>query len=78
MININWKAVNSSQITHIAHNNWQQTLYIMFKNGKVYSYSPVSKDIFTEMLNSESVGGYFHKHIKTNSQLKPTQENEKQ
>lgn len=42
------------------------TLYVRFKNGAVYSYSGVPKEVFKELCNTDSVGKYFSLHIKNN------------
>lgn len=73
MKKIDFTPVKSSQIKGIHHENG--TLYIKFKNGKIYSYSPVNKDGFEEFKNSDSLGKYFHSHIKMNSELKIQHEN---
>ena len=63
-----FEPVLSSQIREIAFA--EETIYVKFKQGKVYSYEPCSKEMYDEFKNAESVGGYFHKNLKTNSKLK--------
>lgn len=54
--------VNSSQISYIGYEGTD--LYIKFKNGTVYKYANVPKDLFDNLKNSKSVGKYFTDHIK--------------
>lgn len=63
-----FKPVRSSQLKEVAHHG--DTLYVRFRNGKVYSYSPVSAEKHDEFMSSESLGSYFHKNFKMNSTLK--------
>lgn len=67
-----FKPVKSSQLKEVAHDG--DTLYVRFKNKKVYSYAPVSKKQYDEFINSDSLGSYFHKNFKMNSKLKIQQE----
>ncbi|MEX0313432.1 MAG: KTSC domain-containing protein [Allomuricauda sp.] len=46
------------------------TLYIRFRNNKLYSYSPVAKEKWEEFKKAESIGKYFHANFKMNSELK--------
>jgi hypothetical protein len=62
-----WETVRSSQLKEIAHND--NVLYIKFKSGKTYSYSPVTKEKYEEFKNAESAGKYFHTNFKMNSEL---------
>jgi len=57
------QSVKSSTILAIGWEN--NTLRITF-NNRTYSYSNVPKNVFDEMVLSESVGKYFHAHIKNN------------
>ncbi len=44
-------------------------LYVLFKTGVAYMYSPVSYTMFDAMVKQESVGSWFHKNIKTNKDI---------
>jgi len=59
--------VISSTISEVGHKD--DILYIAFQNGKTYAYAPVSVQTFDALTHAESVGKYFHKHIKGNSSL---------
>jgi hypothetical protein len=63
-----FESVRSSQLKEIAHND--NVLYVKFKSGKTYSYSPVTKEKYEEFKDAESVGKYFHTNFKMNSELK--------
>lgn len=54
--------VISSDLKSIGYENG--TLYVMFRNGKTYSYSGVPYDVFTSLLNAESKGKFFSKYIR--------------
>lgn len=62
-----FKKVASSQIKEIGYVEQEETLYIKFRNRKLYSYWPVSKEQYAEFENSNSKGSFFHKKIKQNS-----------
>jgi len=65
-LNLYFRPVTSSQIKEVAYDQKSETLYIRFKkNDKTYSYTPISKKTHQEMMKSDSVGKYFHKHIKS-------------
>ena len=56
--------VESEAIESVGHEQGSQTLEIEFKNKSIWQYHPVTGDIFTEFMNSESKGKYFYAHIK--------------
>ncbi len=57
--------VKSSQLKEVAYDAASETLYVRFHNtGKVYSYSPVSQEKFDGLLAADSVGKYYHAHIR--------------
>lgn len=57
---------NSSNIEAIGHKNG--TLSVRFKGGKIYDYSNFPEELHTKWmaahLAGESVGSFFHHHIK--------------
>lgn len=58
-----FQPTNSSNIKAIAHDG--EDLYINFHKGnKVFAYRMVSEGTYYEMLESESVGKFFHSRIK--------------
>lgn len=38
-------------------------LRILFKNGRLYDYYGVTKELYNDFLESESKGSFFHKNI---------------
>ena len=54
--------VTSKMIESVGHEG--DTLYVKFGGGTTYKYSPVSGEEYAELLNSDSVGGYFSRNIK--------------
>lgn len=63
--------VKSSQIKSIGYDDTSSTLEIEFtsKNNPVWRYSPVTQNGYTALINADSVGKYFHEHIKFNKLL---------
>lgn len=66
-------SVKSSNISQIGFDEKRQMSFgqeplsvmrIVFKNGAVYDYYRVPKSEFESLIKAESVGIYFHKHIK--------------
>lgn len=60
--------VKSSQLKGIAHDN--ETLHVLFKSKKIYSYHPVTKEQYDKFYASDSLGSYFHKNFKMNPELR--------
>lgn len=66
MAKVQMIVVASSNIEAIGHTenvDKKETLFIRFKNGSCYEYQDVPLKIYTDFLNSESKGRYFHQHI---------------
>lgn len=59
--------VNSSHIEAVGYDATKKKLFIKFNSGHIWHYTPVTEGGYHEFLKAESVGTYFHKHIKTNS-----------
>lgn len=66
---IDFLPVQSSQIKEIGHDGSSNTLFVRFKNNKLYSYHPVDKEMYGEFKDAKSQGAYFHKNLKMNSEL---------
>jgi len=60
-----WEA-SSSAILSFGHSGINYLLDIEFNDGSVYRYSNVTLDVFTELLNADSHGGYFNANIRNN------------
>lgn len=56
------KLVESSNISHIGYDGG--TLTIRFKSGDEWQYNGVPAGVHDEMLKAESIGGFFHRHIR--------------
>ncbi len=54
--------VSSSNITAAGHD--AGTMRVRFSNGTMYDYAGVSAELFNDMLQSESVGRFYHANIK--------------
>jgi KTSC domain len=59
---IDLKPVTSSNIAAVGHEG--DTLYVKFKSGPTWKYTPVNAATYDEMLAAHSIGGYFARHIK--------------
>jgi len=58
------KVTGSSNITHIGYEG--TTLKVRFRGGTEWSYHDVPAHVHKELMNAESIGGYFHSHIRNN------------
>lgn len=57
-------SVKSSNISTIGYDPQTQNLEIEFKGGTVWTYHDVSESTYNSLMNADSVGGYFQKHIR--------------
>jgi hypothetical protein len=68
---MNWKAVDSSQISEVGYDEETSTLGIRFKSWKKglpiteYHYANVSPELHSGLVNAISVGKFFGEHIKS-------------
>lgn len=51
--------VDSSMLSSVGYDEEKQILEAEFTSGKVYQYYDVPKDVFEELMQARSVGGYF-------------------
>lgn len=57
--------VNSSYLSKVGYDKDNNILEIKFKpNSVVFQYYNVPSQIFHDLINSKSLGKYFHKYIK--------------
>ena len=65
---IGWNEVESSMMAAVAYDIIGQALYIRFKSkgNPEWMYTPVSLEDYMLFREAESLGSFFHKHIKTN------------
>lgn len=56
--------VTSSNVKSVGHNPDDNTLAIEYKDGSVYHYHDVPKDVHEQLVSSKSVGGFIYSSIK--------------
>lgn len=59
----------SSNIGLIGYKPEKKKLYVKFKEGGYYSYSPVTKKQWKEFCESESKGSWFWKNIRSDKNI---------
>jgi hypothetical protein len=59
--------VKSSNIDSIGYDITSKMLYVTFKGGGMYSYTPFSESAFDNFKKAKSKGQWFHKHVKDNA-----------
>ena len=64
MDNINFVKVESSNIEKVGHDN--EDLYVTYKSGNTYKYLGVPKEVYNNLLESESKGRFMNSAIKEN------------
>jgi len=57
--------VKSSNIKSVGYDKKTKTLSIRFYSGGTYEYSDVNNPIYEDFINSESLGRFFFRNIKT-------------
>lgn len=62
--------VKSSHLDEVGYDLESKTLEVLFHNGDIWRYSPVSEEAKNALLNADSVGSYFTKNIKYNGDIK--------
>ncbi len=67
MVSKSW--TNSSTIEKTDYDELQQELVITFKTGGKYKYFAVPLITWEEILETASIGSYFHKNIKDKFQF---------
>lgn len=58
------RSVESSTLTAVAYDNYNQMLQLRFRDGSIYSYSRVPADIYEALLIAPSKGKYFNSRIR--------------
>lgn len=66
---IKFTPVNSSQIKGQHYNEKDKKLILAFKSNRIYSYWPVTNEMYGKFLSAESQGKFFHKNLKANPNL---------
>ncbi|MBZ5672501.1 MAG: KTSC domain-containing protein [Acidobacteriia bacterium] len=58
-------AVQSSLLASVAHDHDQAVLQLEFRGGAVYHYFHVPHQIYQDLLQADSQGAYFNRHIRS-------------
>lgn len=58
------KEVKSSNIAAVGYDEHTQVLTIKFKSGGTFKYAGVPKSAHDAFVGADSLGKYFHKHIR--------------
>ena len=58
------QSVSSSNLKSVGYDTKERILEIEFQNGRIYQYSNVSNDEYTELMEASSLGRYFNFYIK--------------
>lgn len=58
------KPIKSSNIEAVGYDKEKQELHVTFKGSGTYVYANVPQAKHTALLGAESVGSFFHTHIK--------------
>lgn len=61
---MNRQPVESADIKSIGYDSETQTLEIEFHSGGIYQYLDVPDSVFSNLMNADSKGKYFHKYVK--------------
>jgi hypothetical protein len=61
---MNRESVQSSMIASLGYDANISTLEVEFNSGAVWQYYEVSETVYYDMLNSGSLGKFFHSNIK--------------
>lgn len=61
---VNMHSVFSSNIDEIGYDSTTSTLYIKFKNNRLYSYDNVPELVYDDLKSAPSIGSYFYQNIR--------------
>jgi hypothetical protein len=56
--------VSSSNVKSVGHDPETNTLAVEFKDGSIYHYHDVPKDVHEGLVAAKSIGGYIHANLK--------------
>ncbi len=60
---MNMTPVRSSNLASVEYDENSRTLYVSFRNGRLYKYSGVSLQIYKGLMSTSSKGQYFDRYI---------------
>lgn len=63
-VQIAWQDVDSSSVQQIAYDEPSHTVAVKFLGGALYTYDGVGEQVYSGLMNSESVGRYLNTAIK--------------
>ena len=63
--------VSSARIRDIAHAGG--SMYVRFRNGRVYRCTPITREIWQSLIDAPSVGRTFDKYVTHNSNVTATE-----
>ena len=61
---MNRESVQSSMIASLGYDANSSTLEVEFNSGAVWQYYEVPENVYYDMMNSGSLGKFFHSNIK--------------
>ena len=64
--------VISSSISDVEYEVGSKVMTVKFKNGRTYEYANVPREVFQELLTSDSKGRFFNQNIRDNYTFKET------
>lgn len=67
-----WTRLDSTHIHSIDYDSTAKTLSVKFHAGRIWNYYDVDQQHYQALLEHESSGGYFAKHIKPHHSGRPT------
>ena len=56
--------VSSSNLAEVGYHDPTQTMEVCFKSGRVYQYFDVPRNVYDELMRTESPGGYLSSEVK--------------
>ena len=59
----------SSNIAEVGYDLDAMTLEVKFVKGGIYRYWPITQSGYENLMNAESMGSYFAKHIRSNPKI---------
>jgi hypothetical protein len=57
-------AIRSSSLAQVAYDCHHSILHVQFRDGTVYEYEGVPLQRYLDLLQADSKGGYFNRHIR--------------
>ena len=61
---MNRQSVDSTDIKSVGYDPATKILEIEFHSGGIYQYLDVPDMVYSDLMNADSKGKYFHRHVK--------------